>query len=351
MGLLDDYEDRRSSLLNKNPAPTLAAALVEIKSEEVRKRAVALVEIKSEEVRKRAVVILALLSSNRNVLATPTALATSSHPSFKKKWCDFHKWGFHSTDDCKQKSKNYIPGYTSPRSLSQFQLLLLPKLLSSACSVASGRVDWEDLFPDTTTSLHTHAPADAIDPLAPGPDFPSTLPFANSALSVGLSAAVPATLEPVPVAPQFAEGGFYSPLPPNRSTSLNPGSPGLPRAISPCNFATAESEQTRFQDAHALVDSAQTKDRSLNVDPSHGRVMLIDGTSVIYRAYYKLLGKLELVLLIKLNGCVSKDKCGREEEREQHGTHTHLHRLQTNEMRPHRSNNGVSVLVSSLMFI
>ncbi|KAK3012840.1 hypothetical protein RJ639_008619 [Escallonia herrerae] len=50
-----------------------------------------------------------------------TALATPTRPSFKKKWCDFHKWEFHSTDDCKRnpKNKNSIMGYTSRRSPSQ----------------------------------------------------------------------------------------------------------------------------------------------------------------------------------------------------------------------------------------
>ncbi|KAK3026172.1 hypothetical protein RJ639_040559 [Escallonia herrerae] len=91
MGLLDDYEDQRSSLQNKNPTPTLAVALAEMKSEEVRKKVDA---------------ILALPSSNQNVLAIPAALATSSRPPFRKKWCDFHKWGFHSNDECKRNSKN-----------------------------------------------------------------------------------------------------------------------------------------------------------------------------------------------------------------------------------------------------
>ncbi|KAK3033045.1 hypothetical protein RJ639_035671 [Escallonia herrerae] len=106
MGLLDDYEDRRSSLLNRNPTPTLDAALAEMKSEEVRKKIAA---------------ILALPSSNQNVLAIPTALATSSRPPFRKKWCDFHKWGFHLNDECKRnpKNKNSVSGYTPPRLLSQ----------------------------------------------------------------------------------------------------------------------------------------------------------------------------------------------------------------------------------------
>ncbi|XAR69436.1 DNA-directed DNA polymerase, partial [Bertholletia excelsa] len=39
-------------------------------------------------------------------------------------------------------------------------------------------------------------------------------------------------------------------------------------------------------------DSIKSDDKSFSLDSSNGRVMLIDGTSVIYRAYYKLLAKL-----------------------------------------------------------
>ncbi|KAI5658003.1 hypothetical protein M9H77_26796 [Catharanthus roseus] len=39
-------------------------------------------------------------------------------------------------------------------------------------------------------------------------------------------------------------------------------------------------------------DFAHSKDRSVNVDTSNGRVMLIDGTAVMYRAYYRLLARL-----------------------------------------------------------
>ncbi|KAL4578531.1 hypothetical protein LXL04_014655 [Taraxacum kok-saghyz] len=45
------------------------------------------------------------------------------------------------------------------------------------------------------------------------------------------------------------------------------------------------SESTSF-------DSSQKTDNVVNVDSSNGRVMLIDGTSIIYRSYYKLLAKL-----------------------------------------------------------
>lgn len=37
--------------------------------------------------------------------------------------------------------------------------------------------------------------------------------------------------------------------------------------------------------------TSQKTDSLVNTDNSNGRVMLIDGTSIIYRSYYKLLGK------------------------------------------------------------
>lgn len=51
-----------------------------------------------------------------------------------------------------------------------------------------------------------------------------------------------------------------------------------------------ESEQKLRQGT--LVDSVKCKEIAVNLDSSDGRVMLIDGTSIIYRAYYKLLAKL-----------------------------------------------------------
>ncbi|GMP55129.1 hypothetical protein CsSME_00020042 [Camellia sinensis var. sinensis] len=41
-----------------------------------------------------------------------------------------------------------------------------------------------------------------------------------------------------------------------------------------------------------VSDSFKGVEKSANLDSSNGRVMLIDGTSIIYRAYYKLLAKL-----------------------------------------------------------
>lgn len=74
------------------------------------------------------------------------------------------------------------------------------------------------------------------------------------------------------------------------SSRLNSDFPGIAHAISPGNLVTAESEQRPYQDI--ISDSTESKGRSGNIDSSNGRVMLIDGTSVIYRAYYKLLAKL-----------------------------------------------------------
>lgn len=42
----------------------------------------------------------------------------------------------------------------------------------------------------------------------------------------------------------------------------------------------------------SLFDSPLREDGSTAINPSNGRVMLIDGTSIIYRAYYKLIAKL-----------------------------------------------------------
>lgn len=42
----------------------------------------------------------------------------------------------------------------------------------------------------------------------------------------------------------------------------------------------------------AQLNSAKCEERELNTNPSDGRVMLIDGTSIIYRSYFKLLGML-----------------------------------------------------------
>ncbi|KAL3835095.1 hypothetical protein ACJIZ3_009831 [Penstemon smallii] len=62
-------------------------------------------------------------------------------------------------------------------------------------------------------------------------------------------------------------------------------------AVSSSSISTsAEAANTVSQDSRFA--SSIRKDESANISSSNGRVMLIDGTSIIYRSYYKLLAKL-----------------------------------------------------------
>lgn len=60
--------------------------------------------------------------------------------------------------------------------------------------------------------------------------------------------------------------------------------------VSSRGVSTAAQNVTLSQGS--LFDSPLCEDGSTAINPSNGRVMLIDGTSIIYRAYYKLLAKL-----------------------------------------------------------
>ncbi|KAH6768228.1 5'-3' exonuclease family protein [Perilla frutescens var. frutescens] len=73
-------------------------------------------------------------------------------------------------------------------------------------------------------------------------------------------------------------------------SSLNSGpykvlQPILLRGVSTAAQNATLSQSTPF-------DSTLREDSSTAINPSSGRVMLIDGTSIMYRAYYKLLAKL-----------------------------------------------------------
>ncbi|KAK2641973.1 hypothetical protein Ddye_023736 [Dipteronia dyeriana] len=75
------------------------------------------------------------------------------------------------------------------------------------------------------------------------------------------------------------------------SYSLSSTCPGVAHANLHSSVMTSpRSEQTLSQEA--LFPSVKVQERGVNVNPSNGRVMLIDGTSIMYRAYYKLLAKL-----------------------------------------------------------
>lgn len=57
-------------------------------------------------------------------------------------------------------------------------------------------------------------------------------------------------------------------------------------------LSTGDVQQVQ-QDS--LSDSVNRKRGEVKAESSSGRVMLIDGTSVIYRSYYKLLGKSQTI--------------------------------------------------------
>lgn len=67
-----------------------------------------------------------------------------------------------------------------------------------------------------------------------------------------------------------------------------------------CSFTSDDlgvSRETSTGDEHILpqdvqLDTGHGKNKSENIDSSNGRVMLIDGTAIMYRAYYRLLARL-----------------------------------------------------------
>lgn len=80
---------------------------------------------------------------------------------------------------------------------------------------------------------------------------------------------------------------------PKTLTSLH--FPPIKSAKGYCNLSTSVHSALPVL-VHAngdlLIDSGKLEEKTVNTNPSNGRVMLIDGTSIIYRSYYKLLAKL-----------------------------------------------------------
>ncbi|GAV66513.1 5_3_exonuc domain-containing protein/5_3_exonuc_N domain-containing protein [Cephalotus follicularis] len=52
----------------------------------------------------------------------------------------------------------------------------------------------------------------------------------------------------------------------------------------------------------SFLDSMKSENRVIDANPSNGRVMLIDGTSILYRAYFKLLARLHRGYLTQADG-------------------------------------------------
>ncbi|KAL6573445.1 hypothetical protein OROHE_001904 [Orobanche hederae] len=73
--------------------------------------------------------------------------------------------------------------------------------------------------------------------------------------------------------------------------SLNSGFCNVVRPIS-SNVISTSAQIAQEINQSTLLDSAVCEDGPTTTTPSNGKVMLIDGTSIIYRAYYKLLAKL-----------------------------------------------------------
>ncbi|KAI3518445.1 hypothetical protein L1887_07206 [Cichorium endivia] len=74
------------------------------------------------------------------------------------------------------------------------------------------------------------------------------------------------------------------------SSSLKSELSGTAPVVSLKHLGTVDRETTPSESTS--FDSSQKTDNVVNIDSSNGRVMLIDGTSIIYRSYYKLLAKL-----------------------------------------------------------
>ncbi|XP_008222514.1 PREDICTED: DNA polymerase I isoform X1 [Prunus mume] len=75
----------------------------------------------------------------------------------------------------------------------------------------------------------------------------------------------------------------------NISSSFNSALPGVVRENGDAAFY---SKSERVLQGDMPLGSVKQEEKTVNSNPSDGRVMLIDGTSIIYRAYYKLLAKL-----------------------------------------------------------
>ncbi|CAA0818389.1 5-3 exonuclease family protein [Striga hermonthica] len=73
--------------------------------------------------------------------------------------------------------------------------------------------------------------------------------------------------------------------------SLNSGVCGVVRPFSSTAISTS-AQTAEAIDESTISNSATSDYEQTTMTPSNGRVMLIDGTSIIYRAYYKLLAKL-----------------------------------------------------------
>jgi hypothetical protein len=96
MGLHEEFESKRSSLLNQSPTSSLSAALAELRSEETRRKtAVSLLPASSPTIFGTA--------SSQTVLATPHHAQKSNQKFYQRltKYCSYHNSKSHNTAECK----------------------------------------------------------------------------------------------------------------------------------------------------------------------------------------------------------------------------------------------------------
>ncbi|KAK4271716.1 hypothetical protein QN277_020365 [Acacia crassicarpa] len=93
--------------------------------------------------------------------------------------------------------------------------------------------------------------------------------------------------------PKLLHSSFNLALKTYSSASSNASSDSLGVAHTTCQSNVTLSSESRYESVQVVpLGAVNTGERAANTDPMNDRVMLIDGTSIIYRAYYKLLAKL-----------------------------------------------------------
>ncbi|CAA7400375.1 unnamed protein product [Spirodela intermedia] len=96
--------------------------------------------------------------------------------------------------------------------------------------------------------------------------------------------------------------GFHRPLIRYRNSALRASSVFPLEGLFLKNSMETSSESVRATPQNMLVDSSEPRKSDANCNTSTGRVMLIDGTSIMYRSYYKLLAKLHHGMLEHADG-------------------------------------------------
>ncbi|KAK9943368.1 hypothetical protein M0R45_008978 [Rubus argutus] len=109
-------------------------------------------------------------------------------------------------------------------------------------------------------------------------------PSLSGAQRLGHNLRNPKKLSSVHFAPMTSPKGYC-----NLSNTAYSASLGL---INEKGDEAFYSKREQMLHGNLLFDSRKHEEKAFNSNPANGRLMLIDGTSIIYRSYYKLLAKL-----------------------------------------------------------